>query len=56
MDMKNGDPYNGGDNYGNFKDNNKEFQCTKCGKTYLSNPALYLHMKIKHVQGDGGIP
>jgi hypothetical protein len=27
---------------------NKEFQCAKCGKTYLSNPALYLHMKIKH--------
>lgn len=24
-----------------------------CGKTYLSNPALYLHMKIKHQQGEG---
>ena len=27
----------------------KDFQCTQCGKTYLSNPALYLHMKIKHI-------
>lgn len=22
--------------------------CNLCGKTYLSSPALYLHMKIKH--------
>jgi len=26
----------------------KDFKCQMCGKTYLSNPALYLHMKIKH--------
>lgn len=27
---------------------NREFVCQLCGKAYLSNPALYLHMKIKH--------
>jgi len=27
---------------------NRDFECQVCGKTYLSNPALYLHMKIKH--------
>jgi len=26
----------------------RDFVCQMCGKTYLSNPALYLHMKIKH--------
>jgi hypothetical protein len=28
----------------------RDFLCTICGKTYLSNPALYLHMKVKHIQ------
>lgn len=32
-----------------FQPENREFQCQVCGKSYLSNPALYLHMKIKHV-------
>ncbi len=27
---------------------NREFLCQLCGKAYLSNPALYLHQKIKH--------
>ena len=27
---------------------NREFPCQMCGKAYLSNPALYLHMKLKH--------
>ena len=27
----------------------REFACQMCGKAYLSNPALYLHMKLKHV-------
>ena len=49
------DPYqNGGnDNINGQMQQTKEFMCTHCGKTYLSNPALYLHMKIKHVQGEG---
>jgi len=28
----------------------REFICQLCCKTYLSSPALYLHMKIKHQQ------
>ena len=28
----------------------REFVCQLCSKTYLSSPALYLHMKIKHQQ------
>lgn len=41
-----------------FKDANgnmiqRDFLCQICGKTYLSNPALYLHMKVKHIQGEG---
>lgn len=31
----------------------RDFQCNKCDKTYLSYPALYLHQKIKHMQGEG---
>ena len=31
----------------------RDFMCSICGKTYLSNPALYLHMKVKHIQGEG---
>lgn len=31
----------------------RDFVCQMCGKTYLSSPALYLHMKIKHQQGEG---
>ena len=27
----------------------RDFLCQICGKTYLSNPALYLHMKVKHI-------
>ncbi len=33
--------------------NGRDFMCSICGKTYLSNPALYLHMKVKHIQGEG---
>lgn len=33
--------------------NARDFLCQLCGKTYLSNPALYLHMKVKHIQGEG---
>ena len=33
---------------GEGADGSREFVCQLCNKTYLSNPALYLHMKIKH--------
>ena len=47
--IKSADPY--GD--AQQKAATKDFVCQYCGKTYLSNPALYLHIKIKHVQGEG---
>ena len=31
----------------------RDFLCQICGKSYLSSPALYLHMKTKHVQALG---
>ena len=31
-----------------FRENERVFICDKCGKGYLSNPALYLHTKYKH--------
>eukprot|EP00347_Sterkiella_histriomuscorum_P022729 403337381 len=30
----------------------RDFLCQLCGKSYLSSPALYLHMKTKHVQAE----
>lgn len=31
---------------------NNVFKCNKCGKTYLSYPALYTHNKLKHVHAE----
>jgi hypothetical protein len=34
----------------------KEHVCNLCGKIYMSNPALFLHVKIKHIQEEGRFP
>ena len=31
----------------------RDHKCSFCGKTYLSYPALYTHLKNKHVGPDG---
>ena len=30
----------------------RNYKCEKCGKSYLSYPALYTHTKTKHDKGD----
>jgi hypothetical protein len=32
------------------KDDRRMYKCSRCGKSYLSYPALYTHTKIKHLQ------
>ena len=32
------------------REDRRFYKCNKCGKTYLSYPALYTHTKIKHLQ------
>lgn len=34
----------------------RQFECQHCNKTYLSYPALYTHMKTKHINPDEALP
>ncbi len=44
------------DNKQSHKRDHGVYKCTKCERTYLSYPALYTHMKIKHPQPKSANP